>query len=104
MPYNGEFHFTALRTVGTFRTMSASSRRPTSRFQPGIPAMYACTGASPSAFAMRGLPPDRSFNGLALGPAFAGDVDLADLRGFVILPPELNILRHVCHHASPSAL
>src|SRR5258706_5358550 len=60
MPYNGEFHFTALRTSGTIRTMSASSRRPTSRFQPGIPAMYACTGASPSAFAMRGLPPERT--------------------------------------------
>src|SRR6267142_2072352 len=60
MPYNGEFHFTALRTLGTFRTMSASRRFPRSRFQPGIPAMYACTGASPSAFAMRGLPPDRT--------------------------------------------
>src|SRR6266550_4006449 len=57
MPYSGEFHFTALRTLGTFRTMSASRRLPRSRFQPGIPAMYACTGASPSAFAMRGLPP-----------------------------------------------
>src|SRR5258706_13650232 len=30
-----------------------------SRFQPGIAAMYARTGASPSAFAMRGLPPER---------------------------------------------
>src|SRR5258706_13687181 len=88
MPYNGEFHFTALRTSGTIRTMSASSRRPTSRFQPGIPAMYACTGASPSAFAMRGLPPVRSFNGLAslgpglaLVPAFGRDLVLAaDLR------------------------
>src|SRR6202048_1681392 len=60
MPYNGEFHFTALRTLGTFRTMSASRRFPRSRFQPGIPAMYACTGASPSAFAMRGLPPERT--------------------------------------------
>src|SRR6187397_2604724 len=101
MPYNGEFHFTALRTLGTSRTMSASSRRPTSRFQPGIPAMYACTGASPSAFAMRGLPPVRSFNGLAslapglaLVPAFGADSDVvADLRGFVIQSPELNILK-----------
>src|SRR3954471_2086541 len=66
MPYIGVFHFTALRTLGTFRTMSASSRRPTSRFQPGIAAMYACTGASPSPFAMRGLPPVRSFEDLAL--------------------------------------
>src|SRR5947199_9864662 len=96
MPYNGEFHFTALRTLGTFRTMSASSRRPTPRFQPGIPAMYACTGASPSAFAMRGLPPARSFNGLAalapgfdLVPDFVADLGL---RGIVILSPELNIL------------
>src|SRR3546814_18044428 len=30
--------------------MSASRRRPTSRFQPGMAAMQACTGASPSAF------------------------------------------------------
>src|SRR6266567_153454 len=88
MPYNGEFHFTALRTLGTFRTMSASRRFPRSRFQPGIPAMYACTGASPSAFAMRGLPPERTtatFSpfrtlislaslGLAFAPAFAGDL------------------------------
>src|SRR5688500_16412237 len=59
MPYNGEFHFTALRTLGTFRTMSASRRFPRSRFQPGMAAMYACTGASPSAFAICGLPPAR---------------------------------------------
>src|SRR6266487_6911637 len=82
MPYNGEFHFTALRTLGTFRTMSASRRFPTSRFQPGIPAMYSCTGASPSAFAMRGLPPERTATfspfraliGLAFAPAFGGDL------------------------------
>ena len=46
-----------------------------SRFQPGIAAMYACTGASPSAFAICGLPPERSFTGrfsLAPGLAFAG--------------------------------
>src|SRR6266513_2750361 len=59
--------------------MSASMRFPRSRFQPGIPAMYACTGASPSAFAICGLPPARSFTGLAslapglaFAPAFAG--------------------------------
>src|SRR3989442_11750252 len=68
--------------------MSASRRFPMSRFQPGIAAMYACTGASPSAFAMRGLPPERTtatfspfrtFIGLAslapgstFAPAFAG--------------------------------
>src|SRR6266849_7319049 len=101
MPYNGEFHFTALRTLGTFRTMSASSQRPTSRFQPGIAAMYACTGASPSAFAICGLPPERrttaTFSpsrpligltslapGLAFAPAFGGDLDFgADLRGLL---------------------
>src|SRR5688500_9025625 len=60
---------TALLTPGTVRTMSVSRRRPTSRFQPGIAAMYACTGASPSAFAICGLPPVRSFTGLAF---FAG--------------------------------
>src|SRR6185295_5913852 len=64
MPYIGEFHFTALHTLGTFRTMSASRRFPRSRFQPGIAAMYACTGASPSAFAICGLPPERRFTGL----------------------------------------
>src|SRR5882724_5004982 len=96
MPYNGEFHFTALRRLGTFRTMSASRRFPRSRFQPGIPAMYVCTGASPSAFAMRGLPPERTtatFSpfrtlislaslapGLAFVPAFAAFLALAGLR------------------------
>src|SRR5687767_10306982 len=99
MPYNGEFHFTALRTLGTVRTMSASRRFPRSRFQPGIAAMYACTGASPSAFAICGLPPERRtiFSpfrtliglaslapGLAFAPAFGGDLDLvADLRGLL---------------------
>src|ERR1700688_1791649 len=82
MPYNGEFHFTALRTLGTFRMMSASRRFPRSRFQPGIAAMYACTGASPSAFAICALPPERSFTGLAsltpglaFATAFGGDLD-----------------------------
>src|ERR1700737_4804719 len=93
MPYIGEFHFTASRALGTFRTMSASRRFPRSRFQSGIPAMYACTGASPSAFAMRGLPPERTtatFSpfrtliglaslapGLAFVPAFAVFLALA---------------------------
>jgi outer membrane protein assembly factor BamB len=37
-----------------------------------IAAMYACTGASPSAFAICGLPPERSFTGLAsLAPGLA---------------------------------
>src|SRR5439155_19119754 len=64
--------------------MSASRRSPRSRFQPGIAAMYACTGASPSAFAICGLPPERSFTGLAalapglaFVPAFAVFVALA---------------------------
>src|SRR5207249_11308999 len=100
MPYVGEFHFTALRTLGTLRTMSASRRFPMARFQPGIAAMYARTGASPSAFAMRGLPPVRrtaTFSpsrtliglaslapGLAFAPAFGWDLDLvADLRGLL---------------------
>src|ERR1700730_12036815 len=33
-PYSGEVHLTALHTPGTVRTISASRRRPTSRFQP----------------------------------------------------------------------
>src|SRR2546425_12982518 len=71
--------------------MSASRRFPRSRFQPGISAMYACTGASPSAFGICGLPPERSFTGLAslapglaFAPAFGGDLDLvADLPGLL---------------------
>src|SRR5689334_15455337 len=93
MPYIGEFHFTALSTLGTHRTTSASRRFPRSRFHPGIAAMYACTGASPSAFAICGLPPEsrttaafsrvRALIGLAaLAPAFGED--LADaLRGLL---------------------
>src|SRR5688500_7801002 len=53
--------------------MSASRRLPTSRFQPGIAAMYALTGASPSAFAICGLPPERR----ATFPAFRARVGLA---------------------------
>src|SRR6188474_15272 len=93
MPYIGEFHFTALRTWGTLRTMSASRRFPRSRFQPGIAATYACTGASPSAFAICGLPPERRTTllglallatGLAFAPAFGADMDLeTDLRGLL---------------------
>src|SRR5262245_42611854 len=87
MPYIGEFHFTALRTLATLRVMSASRRFPRSRFQPGIAAMYACTGASPSAFAICGLPPERrttfwpfrTLIGRAFAPAF-GEALAAGLR------------------------
>src|SRR5688500_6885358 len=37
--------------------MSASRRFPTARFQSGIAAIYACTGALPSPFGICGLPP-----------------------------------------------
>src|SRR5918999_1956544 len=78
-PYSGELHFTAFRTLGTVRTMSASRRFPRSRFQPGIAAIYACTGASPSAFAICGLPPERRTT-----PAVGGDLDfVAALRGLL---------------------
>ena len=63
-----------VRTLGTFRTTRASRRFPTARFQSGIAAMYACTGASPSAFAICGLPPERRATAPRL--AFAGDLDL----------------------------
>src|ERR1041385_4545122 len=71
--------------------MSASRRFPKSRFQPGIAAMYACTGASPSAFAICGLPPERSFTGLALLVRLAVardagdglDFDFEDFTGFL---------------------
>src|SRR4029450_11414320 len=61
--------------------MSESRRVPMSRFQPRIAAMYACTGALPSAFAICGLPPESRTTaplapGLAFAPAFGGDLDL----------------------------
>jgi hypothetical protein len=52
------------------------------RVQPGI-AMYGCIGALPSAFAICGLPPARSLDGLAL---------VADLRGFFILRRSQDLL------------
>ena len=45
--------------------------------------MYAGTGALPSAFAIRGLPPARIFDGLA---------PVADLRGFFILRRSQDLL------------
>src|SRR5688572_10495102 len=56
--------------------MRASRRLPRLLFQPGNAAMYACTGASPSAFAICGLPPARSFTGLAFAPALDGPLPL----------------------------
>jgi len=56
-----------LRTPGTVFTTSASSRRPTSRFHPGIAAMYDCTGAP---LGICGLPLERSlgfFFAIAVG-------------------------------------
>jgi hypothetical protein len=38
-PWNGWFHFTALRTSGTVRTIRPSSCSPSERFQPGMAAM-----------------------------------------------------------------
>src|SRR5687768_4516296 len=67
--------------------MSASIRRPTPLFQPGIAAMYACTGASPSALAICGLPPLSSFGGLALEPVFVL-VFGVDLRGLGLMVGE----------------
>ena len=66
----------------------------------GRAGAYACTGASPSTFAICGLPPEsrttfspfRASIGLAFAPAFGGDLDLAfgelsravaDLRGLL---------------------
>ena len=96
------FDFTALHTLGMLRTMSASRRFPGSRFQPGIASMYACTGASPSPFAICGLPPERRTTaafppfrsliglpslapGLAFAPGFGEDLGLvAGLRGSLV--------------------
>src|SRR4051794_12257870 len=61
IPYIGEFHRTAFRTEGTARLTITSMRRAASRFQPDNASMYACTGASPSALAICGFPPDSSF-------------------------------------------
>src|SRR5262245_14575342 len=69
-------------------SMSREAVFPVARSRLLIPAR---TGASPSAFVICGLPPARSFTGLAslapslaLVPAFGGDLDLvADLRGLL---------------------
>src|SRR6266849_3210923 len=55
----GRVPLDGLAHVGEGSTMSASRRRPTSRFQPGMAAMQARTGASPSALAIWGLAPAR---------------------------------------------
>ena len=39
--WQGEFHLTVFRTLGTLRTMSASRRHPLPQFQPGMAAMHA---------------------------------------------------------------
>src|SRR3546814_15253942 len=47
----------------------SSIRRPTSRFHPGIAAIYACTGGSPSPLGICGLPPERRTRSPAAWPA-----------------------------------
>src|SRR5687767_4346522 len=71
--------------------MRASRRFPRSLFQPGIAAMYACTGASPSALAICGLPPERRTclpflvsASVRLAPACAGLVVGFDARFFLL--------------------
>src|SRR5690348_9665806 len=51
--------------------MIVSSRVAASRCQPLNAAMYACTGASPSAFAICGLPPERRTTFFFGAPDFA---------------------------------
>ena len=58
IPYNGEFHFTAFDTFEISRVMRESNQTPTPCFHSGIAEIYSCTGASPSAFAICGLPPE----------------------------------------------
>ena len=72
--------------------MSASRRRATSRFQPGIAAMYACTGASPSALAIWGLSPARS-------AGFAG-LRLLDFGAIIQLLPGKDGLLHISQIAN----
>src|SRR3989442_14930350 len=88
--------------------MSASRRFPRSRFQPGIAAMYARTGASPSAFAICGLPPERSFTDLAsavsrlaFAPVFGEYLEsVADLRGLLARFVLLNFGDFICFRSS----
>ena len=54
-----------MRALGTVRVITESSHSPITRFHPGIAAMYARTGVSPSAFATCGLPPDKRLTGSA---------------------------------------
>src|SRR5262245_32709842 len=63
--------------------MSESRRRPSALFQPGIAAMYACTGASPWPLAICGLPPLRSLGAgclRGLAPALGLAADGCALR------------------------
>src|SRR5688572_9737909 len=50
--------------------MTASSHLPSALFHPGIAAIYAWTGASPSALAICGLPPESSLTGEDFFAAF----------------------------------
>src|SRR5687768_7003227 len=83
--------------------MSASRRFPISRFQPGIAAMYAWTGAFPSAFAICGLPPERRtlpFFRVFAGPAFAPALVVPDFRAVAffmmssVLSPQSSVQLH----------
>jgi hypothetical protein len=47
------------RSSHGFCPPSVATRAVYPEFQPGIVAIYACTGASPSPFAICGLPPER---------------------------------------------
>src|SRR5687767_13933306 len=80
--------------------MTASRRRPTSRFQPGMAAMYACTGASPSALAICGLPPERSFGFAAARPSCLSAV-FARGAAFLLRGDFLDVLLGIVHTPEP---
>src|SRR4029450_8450918 len=88
--------------------MSASRRRPTSRFQLGMAAMYAWTGPSPSAFAIWGLPPARRAGFAAtrlLATLFADLGDFLDpLRPRAPMTPTTADFPSVLHDVRPELL
>src|SRR5690606_30816952 len=85
--------------------MMSSSRRPTSRFHPGMASMYAFTGASPYPLAICGLPPDRSLGeaAFAFGPVFlAADFFVVVVVVFVVFRFAFAMARHVTDAGSRS--
>jgi len=86
--------------------ITSSSRRTTSRFHPGMAAMYARTGASPSPLAICGLSPERSlgfFFAAAAGVRFEMGFRLALARVVVVtVRADFEVLRATLRLSKPN--